>query len=201
MAQRQRIRPRPPRIPAEEEWRLEYWVMDCGSCGKVDIRRALGSPPKRCLECNSAVEARRLGGLYPVVQDWVMRIPWKMQSVLMTATRGPDEFRYPCTKAVGRWIRGRLFHDADPSNPFIHAKDDGDPKRLLDTLEHEVEYLSLHYFGHLVHALQIIGYKHPDAAERVTGLILYEELCLRVLHLPIESEERMDERLRGESGP
>lgn len=202
---RRRILQRPPRVPASEEWRLEYWVTDCGSCGKVDVRRALGSPPKRCLECHAEVEPRRLGGLYPVVQDWVMRLPWKMQSVLMTSARGPDQFRYPAVKIVGRWIRGYLFHDADPSNPFIHNPLDQhaweDVDNLLSVLEHELEYLALHYYGHLIHALQIIGYKHPDEGVRLMAGRLYRELCQRVLHLPFETEEQMDLRLRGEAGP
>src|SRR4051812_44139555 len=100
-----------------------------------------------------------------VIQSWVHEIPWKMQSVLMTATRGPDEARHPRVKAVNRWIRSVLFHDADPANPFIKHGDD--PQDLLnDTfladLEHELEYLAVHYFGHLIHALEIIGYMHPD---------------------------------------
>jgi hypothetical protein len=130
-----------------------------------------------------------------VLQDWVMDLPLKMQSVLLTSTRGPDNFRYESVKVVNRWIRSHLFHDADPSNPFILKAGDPHPLSLLDTLEHDLEYVTVHYFGHLIHALQIIGYRHPNDPTRSMALGLYSELCQRILHLPAESRTAMEARL------
>ena len=130
-----------------------------------------------------------------VLLDWVMELPIRMQSVLMAATRGPDNFRYPGVKVINRWIRARLFHDADPTNPFIVKAGDPHPLEILEQLEHELQYTSVHYFGHLIHAIQIIGYQHPEAETRALATQLYAELCQRVLHLPPESEEGMDYRL------
>jgi hypothetical protein len=120
-----------------------------------------------------------------------MDLPLKMQSVLMTATRGPDNHRYYSIKVVNRWMRSHLFHDADPSNPFIMHPDDPGPHHLsqdsfLGVLEHELEYVTVHYFGHFIHALEIIGWMHPEALTRVTAKDLYRECCSRVLHLPTE---------------
>jgi hypothetical protein len=133
-----------------------------------------------------------------VTQDWVQQLPWKMQSVLMTATRGPDEARHPGVKVLNRWIRGQLFHDADPANPFI--KNGDDPIDLvsdefLSGVEHELEYLAVHYFGHLIHALEIIGYTHPDCDVQEIGMGVYRELCLRILHLPVEGYSVFASRL------
>lgn len=130
-----------------------------------------------------------------VLQDWVMDLPLKMQSVLLTSTRGPDNFRYESVKVINRWIRSHLFHDADPSNPFIVKPGDPHPLNLLDTLEHDLEYVTVHYFGHLIHALQIIGYRHPDQPTGAIAHGLYSELCQRILHLPPESRDAMEVRL------
>jgi hypothetical protein len=130
-----------------------------------------------------------------VLQDWVMDLPLKMQSVLLTSTRGPDNFRYESVKVINRWIRSHLFHDADPSNPFIVKAGDPHPLNLLDTLEHDLEYVTVHYFGHLIHALQIIGYRHYDHPTRQIARALYSELCQRILHLPMETQENMELRL------
>ena len=133
----------------------------------------------------------------PVFHEWVLELPWKMQSVLMTATRGPDNFRYPNVKVVNRWIRKQLFHDADPSNPFIDLYGDPDitDDIFLDTIEHELEYVTVHYFGHLVHALEIIAFMHPYLTVRGPASVLYEELCSRILHLPGEVYEDFMRRL------
>lgn len=135
-----------------------------------------------------------------VFHDWVGELPWKMQSVLMTATRGPDEHRYANIKIVNRWIRSVVFRDADPRNPFIANNDPlpNDPE-VMDALEHELEYVSVHYFGHLIHALEIIGYEHPDRLGILStagqAMVLYAELCERILHLPCESPQGLRKRL------
>jgi hypothetical protein len=131
------------------------------------------------------------------IKEWVFDLPPKHQSVLMTATRGPDEFRYPAVKEVNRWIRSVLFYDADPSNPFILKEGDRLPVHdgLLSELEHELEYLSLHYFGHFIHALEIIGYMHPDEGKRFIANYAYNYCCTQILHLPIEPEEWFRGRL------
>lgn len=145
-----------------------------------------------------------------VTQDWVQALPWKMQSVLMASTRGPDNHRYKQVKVVNRWIRGHLFHDADPANPFITKPGDFDIAILawvldeprlrerewwLGELEHELEYVTVHYFGHLIHALEIIGYMHPVADVGYAARYLYYELCQRILHLPPETDPELRLRL------
>lgn len=130
-----------------------------------------------------------------VLQDWVMDLPLKMQSVLMTATRGPDNERFASIKVGNRWCRQHLFHDADPSNPFIVKPGDPQLPEILDRLARELEYTTVHYFGHFIHAFEIIGYKHPEPTVRALAMLVYSEMCAEVLHLPVESLDGMNARL------
>lgn len=130
------------------------------------------------------------------IKEWVFDLPPKHQSVLMTATRGPDEFRYPAVKELNRWIRDKLFIDADPSNPFILKPGDRDmldPAFLKDVTT-ELEYTKMHYFSHVLHALEIIGYMHPDMEFRVKAQKVYLHLVYE-LHLVAEDYLTFRERL------
>lgn len=130
-----------------------------------------------------------------VTQDWLEEIPWKMQSVLFTALRGPDERRDPHLKMANRWIRSNVLNDADHHNPFIVKKGDRRPSEIIDLLAHALEYVNVHYFGHFLHAFEIIGYHHPDRIVRIEAATVYEELCADILHLRPEPKLDMDLRL------
>jgi hypothetical protein len=132
-----------------------------------------------------------------VTRDWVQELPWKMQSVMLTSTRGPDNHRYGSVKILNRWIRGQLFHDADPANPFI--AEGSDPDNLLErdfvaALQRELEYTTVHYYSHVLHTLEIIGYKHPEMEVWSVARELYSRLC-HELHVIPESPSMLDNRL------
>lgn len=133
---------------------------------------------------------------FSTIKEWIFELPPKHQSVLMTATRGPDEFRYPAIKELNRWIRDKLFHDADPSNPFIIK--DGDrlmtSETFLKDVTEQLEYTRMHYFSHVIHALEIIGYMHPDEAARFQAYHVYDYLIFE-LHLIPESYNTFRSRL------
>lgn len=132
-----------------------------------------------------------------VTQDWVQELPWKMQSVMLTSTRGPDNHRYASVKAVNRWIRAQLYHDADPANPFIVHEEDP-PDILADSfvaeLQRDLEYTTVHYYSHVLHTLEIIGYKHPSEDVRDIARQLYGILCFE-LHVIPESISMLEQRL------
>lgn len=130
-----------------------------------------------------------------VVQGWVSDLPLKMQSVLLTSTRGPDEFRHPHIKMANRWLRSVLFHDADPANPFIVKNGDKNLDEILDELAHELEYVSVHYFGHFIHAFEIIAARHPDQGVANIAAFTYIGLCAEILHLPPEPVADLERRL------
>lgn len=160
------------------------------------------------------------GQLRPVLQDWVMRIPMMQQTVLLTAIRGPDGLpKYGSVKMLMRWYRRcvllsamdgrilatpylesggsftgpsveRLSVSADPSmdwRPLMNKHVD-EYLRTVDAIPH-------HFHLHLMHAIEILGYKHYDA--EVTR-DWWHQVYLRFvndMHLHPETEEELDKRL------
>jgi len=58
----------------------------------------------------------------------------------------------------------------------------------------EFGHLPQHWYSHAMHALEIIGYKHPNLALRQMAHVLYQGM-VHNLHLNIETEKQMDKRL------
>ncbi len=58
----------------------------------------------------------------------------------------------------------------------------------------ELEYTTIHYFCHLMHTVEIIGYNHPDEKVRSVASEYYFGL-VTALHLNPETKEQLDKRL------
>ncbi len=154
-----------------------------------------------------------------VLQDWVTELPMMQQTVLLTAVRGPDGLRkYHPTKYLLRWYRrcillsaldGKVLEDPIEPNggsftgpscvhriPTVAIADDW-PGQMDD---HVTEYLRsldevpLHFHLHLMHAVQILGYKHPNQQTRDWWRHVYNRL-VHDMHLWPETEEQLDARL------
>jgi hypothetical protein len=125
-----------------------------------------------------------------VLQDWMAELPWKQQSVVLSSLRGPDLSRPVAVKKLNRWLRAVTQNNADPSTDYM--KDIALPE--IDDLEEELGYCTMHYFTHLLHALEIIGYKHPDNVIRDISNIYYKGL-VNFAHLNPETKEQLDTRL------
>lgn len=159
-----------------------------------------------------------------VLQDWVAQLPMMQQTVLLTAVRGPDGLpKYHPTKYVLRWYRrcillsaldGRVLTDPiDPNggsftgpsldgwrfrgtdlttrvdDPWQNGMDDRITEylRSLDEVPH-------HFQLHLLHAAEILGYKHPDETIRGWWHGAYCRL-VHDMHLWPETEAQLDARL------
>lgn len=148
-----------------------------------------------------------------VMQAWTSHIPRMQQTVLLTAIRGPDGLpKYGEVEMLLRWFRrcvllsamdGRVLRNpydrnggsfTGPSLPGIiedweKAMDDivTGYLRTLDAVPH-------HFQLHLMHAVEILGYKHPDNRIRQWWNRVYVRL-VRDMHLYPESEAQLDERL------
>lgn len=48
-----------------------------------------------------------------VVKPWVNELPWKQQSALFSALRGPDNVLCPGIKRIVRWLRSVTQNNAD----------------------------------------------------------------------------------------
>lgn len=152
-----------------------------------------------------------------VLQDWVVALPMMQQTVLLTAVRGPDGIeKYGPCKSLLRWYRRCILYSATDgsvlSNPYDSrggsftgpSYDVADPRhagqwqprmdeivgqylRVLDAVPH-------HFHLHLMHAVEIVGYKHSDQDIRAWWGRVYVRL-VRDMHLYPEPESALDERL------
>ncbi|QRY95431.1 hypothetical protein JT366_16930 [Sphingomonas paucimobilis] len=149
-----------------------------------------------------------------VLQDWVGSLSFMQQTVLLTAIRGPDGVpKYGPTKMLLRWYRRCILLSAmdqlvletpcehgggsftGPSFQTLFGSDwrdrmdeiVGDYLRELDAIPH-------HFQLHLLHAIEIVGYKHPDGQIRRWWLGTYQRL-VDDMHLWPETEEQLDRRL------
>lgn len=159
-----------------------------------------------------------------VIQNWVTDLPMMQQTVLLTAVRGPDGLpKYHPTKFLLRWYRRCILLSAldgkvltDPIEPnggsFTGPSLDGwrtvgvdqtirvdDPwqegmhDRVTDYLR-SLDEVPHHFQLHLMHAVEILGYKHPDARIADWWRGVYERL-VHDMHLWPETEEQLDARL------
>lgn len=138
-----------------------------------------------------------------VLQDWVMELPLREQGTLLTAVRGCDDepktwvstgvayspgrrltafirycFMNPADKREIDYAEGSFFR-SEPPYPFKPS---------------EFGHLPQHWYSHAMHALEIIGYRHPDNLLKLRAFGMYHEM-VKNLHLNIENFEQMVERL------
>lgn len=158
-----------------------------------------------------------------VLQDWVLTLPFMQQTVLLTAVRGPDGHpKYSEVKLLLRWYRRCLLLSALDGGVLDTPYADGGgsftgpsckltdcqggqaetswfswmPPMLLlgDDYLRAVDSLPHHFQMHFMHAVQIMGYKHPDAGIASFWAGMYIRL-VHDMHLEPESEAAMDSRL------
>ncbi len=133
----------------------------------------------------------------PVMQDWLFALTLKEQTVLLLSLRGSDIGATVEVKSLTRWIRSIVLRNAAPDKTFMKRTYFG---RIIDMAEANppaFDMLSVHVFGHLMHAFEIIGYKHPDTVVRAKALQAYLDLC-EYMHVNPETEVEMSARLSDE---
>ncbi len=128
------------------DWIEQDGILVCKSCG------AYSNIP-RDEQAICAGEQRQ----DPVVQDWVSRLPWKMQSILFSSLRGPDQEFLANIKMVSKWMRSVTQNNADPSKPYMNGISLPEPEQLFKELEH----CPCHFVHHFLDGLAIIAYHHP----------------------------------------
>lgn len=149
-----------------------------------------------------------------VVQEWTHELSLMQQSVLLTAVRGPDGIpKYHPVKYLLRWYRrcilkssflgrvipnpcesdGGSFLGASLEVPVLSDWRDG-MDSLVDQYLQATDELPHHFQMHFMHAVEIVGYKHPDATTRAWWHKTYLRL-VHDLHLMPESLEQLDRRL------
>lgn len=154
-----------------------------------------------------------------VLQDWTFDISFMQQTVLLTAVRGPDGLpKYAGVKFLLRWYRRCILISSldgevitNPHDPrggsfmgpsydehALHANSDarwfGRMNEILSTYLKELDGIPHHFQLHLLHAFEIVGYKHPDSVIRAWFNMAYERL-VNDMHLWPETEAQLDARL------
>lgn len=149
-----------------------------------------------------------------VLQKWVSDISMMQQTVLLTAIRGPDGIaKYSKSKFLLRWYRrcvvlsamdGKVLDNPYDANggsftgPSCSCVDDEDWEEFMDGIVGEylttLDELPHHFQLHLIHAIEILGYKHPVPRIRAWWNRVYKTL-VNDMHLMPETEEELDQRL------
>jgi len=131
-----------------------------------------------------------IGKMSSVLQQWVMELGWKSQSILLSGLRGPDTGSYPAIKKVNRWLRTISQNNADPSKDYM--SDDGLPE-LMSVCD-ELEWLSCHYVHHFADSLRVVGLWHPMSSIRDYANELHELIAEEIFHFTAETKEHFRQR-------
>ncbi len=143
-----------------------------------------------------------------VLQPWVEKLSFMQQSVLITSCRGPDGLsKNHVSKVILRWLRRCFLYTAFGRKIFVDPYElgggsfTGPCPAKYDSVEdvfseylQSVDEVPHHFHLHLMHAAEIIGYKHPMAMVRNQWYNFYKA-CVDDAHLNVETEEEMDYRL------
>lgn len=149
-----------------------------------------------------------------VLQDWVMELPLRAQGTLLTGIRGCDlAMKNPTTldsseRRLVAFFRYCVMNPADEREvgitgsffqPVPPAREEWKPS--------ELGHYPLHWFSHLMHGFEVVGYLHPSARDdffpegRARDTLIAaeaQEIYLRMvesLHLSPESRDEMLARL------
>jgi hypothetical protein len=137
-----------------------------------------------------------------VLQEWVENLPLREQGTLLTAVRGCDlepkawtatGFSESPGRRITAFIRWCFMNPADEREVDI-------PGAFFQSLPpenfkpSEFGHLPLHWYTHVMHALEVIGYRHPVYNIQMDARALYEAM-VHGLHLNVEHSPQMIERL------
>jgi len=127
-----------------------------------------------------------------VLQEWVMVLPLKMQTVLISAIRRPDIGGGPEVTTAVRWLRYYMLVDGNNGKGSFmeHGKNPVCTKEFM----HDFVTCSMHFSLHLLHAYEIIARKHDDVHIRVVADSFYYACC-EAMHVSPETYDEMCIRL------
>lgn len=147
--------------------------------------------------------------------EWMFKLPYQQQSVLVLGLRGPDGVRkHHPMKDVQRHYRGsilkaalygRELHVPERADTFMSTEFftvEGTDNWRVPTewgravkayFEH-VDELPHHFHLHLVHGAQILGIHHPNLAIRYPWRWFYIKAC-EDAHMEPETDADMNTRL------
>lgn len=132
-----------------------------------------------------------------ILRPWATDLPLRHQGVLLAAIRGCDGApKENSAKPIVRALRYAFLNAFDkrevnrPASFMATHFTDNDLVAFLKDWDH----YPIHFIQHLMHACQVIGYKHPDHDARAAFHGAYRRMVHK-LHLNPEFEAEMDARL------
>ncbi len=139
------------------------------------------------------------GPIQSVLQEWVMRLPLRLQGVLVSAIRGCDTVaRHDHSKVLARVYRAEILnaHGMDPkkSKSFILWAEIPETLEMMKKFLNDCDHLPSHYVMHLLHAAEILGYTHHNMERRDMWASFYRTACNKY-HLRPETYAEMLARL------
>lgn len=129
-----------------------------------------------------------------VVRPWLCDLTYKQQTVLLSAIRGCDGAgKEDLSKKFVRAYRSVLLFNAAPgAGQFMHPSIQvEDIEKFLNSLDH----YPMHWLMHFTHAVEIVGYNHPQKDIRNWWYNLYLGI-VSALHLLPESFSENNARLQ-----
>jgi hypothetical protein len=138
-----------------------------------------------------------------VLQDWVMELPLREQGTLLTSVRGCDlepkqwdangEVIDTMARRLTGFIRWCFLNPADPREVDVRGAffQSTPPKPFKPSA---FGHLPQHWYSHVMHSLEVIGYRHPDLKVRDIANYLYRDM-VHSLHLEMEQPWQMEIRL------
>ena len=133
-----------------------------------------------------------------VLRDWVMDLPLREQGTLLTCVRNCDVLPKLPLASTARQLVAALRYafmvpcderevDAEPGCFFVSRAPTG-------WKASEFGHLPQHWLSHVMHAAEVVAYRHPDLETRLAFLWVYEKL-VSSLHLNPETFEQFEARL------
>jgi hypothetical protein len=131
-----------------------------------------------------------------VLQNWVMELPLREQGTLLTAVRGCDLApKLPLdsfARQLTGWLRWTFLNPADIRE--VGIKGAFFQSEIPSGKQSELGHYPFHWVSHIMHALEVVAYRHPDNRTRYAALNLYSSFC-HSFHLYPETREQMINRL------
>jgi hypothetical protein len=133
-----------------------------------------------------------------VLQDWVMELPLREQGTLLTAVRGCDLTpKHPLDSLERRLVAAIRCSFMVPAD---EREVDSEPGCFMSReipvgfKPSALGHYPQHWIAHVMHAAEVLAYRHPDQQIAVQWHFVYETFC-HSFHVPAESPEAFEARM------
>lgn len=131
-----------------------------------------------------------------ILQDWVMALGLRFQGTLVSAVRGADGVsKDDPIKLLTRSYRDAVLvaFDTKPSSFIDKVSNEVVENRMKMVLD-SFDQHNWHYLSHLLNAVEILGYYHPDMDTQLQWNWFYNKM-VKKMHLRAETKEELEKRL------